>query len=535
MERKTRVQRLASTHWDVLIVGGGITGAAILHQATKEGLSAALIEQQDFAWGTSSRSTKWVHGGIKYLTQGYVGLALKAVKERQSLLADAPGLVSDLELVLASYRQDWRNRWMNRVGLFIYDLMGGGLRRHWTSAKSLAARNPDLRRTDLVAGLTIYESSTDDARLVMRVLQEAKALGALAQNYCRAKDLILENGNVQGVIATDAISGEELPIKAKLVVSATGAWADQLRREVRSNAKKMRPLRGSHLVLASDRIRLTDNIVMLHPKDKRNVFIFKWEGRLVTGSTDLDHHGDLAEETAVTTEELDYLLDNLNYHFPDAKLTEADILASFSGVRPVIDSGAEDPGKESRDHAIWHEHGLVTVTGGKLSTFRPIALEVMGKIRELLGLEEQSSSTQSGFLHATLEQSGTTLSPEAAHRLLGRFGEQAAALVENSTQAEMSPVPETSTLWAELRWAAAHEQVEHLDDLMLRRTRLGLLLKGGGEDLLPHIKALCQSALGWDDPRWKIESERYLSIWKRYYSLPTPSIATKAPSNTGTE
>jgi glycerol-3-phosphate dehydrogenase len=534
MERTASVQHLVSTHWDLLIVGGGITGAAILHQAKKEGLNAALIEQQDFAWGTSSRSTKWVHGGIKYLTQGYVSLALKAVKERQSLLADAPGLVDNLELVLASYRRDWRNRWMNRVGLFVYDLMGGGLRRHWTSAKSLSARNPDLRSTDLVAGLTIYESSTDDARLVMRVLQEAKALGALALNYCRARDLILENGHVEGVVATDAISGEDLHIKAKLVVSATGAWADQLRLEVRTNAKKMRPLRGSHLVLSSDRLRLNDNIVMLHPKDKRNVFIFKWEGRLVTGSTDLDHHGDLAEETSVTTEELEYLLDNLNHYFPDAKLTEADIIASFSGVRPVIDSGAEDPGKESRDHAIWHEHGLITVTGGKLSTFRPIAHEVMGQIRELLDLGEQTTG-QPGFPHATLDQSGATVPPETAQRLLGRFGGEASALVKSSHQTELSPVPNTNTLWAELRWAALHEQVEHLDDLMLRRTRLGLLLEGGGKGLLPQIKALCQSALGWDDPRWMQESERYLSIWKRHYSLPTPSSASKAQSKTEKE
>jgi glycerol-3-phosphate dehydrogenase len=297
----------------------------------------------------------------------------------------------------------------------------------------------------------------------------------------------------------------------------------------------MRPLRGSHLVLSADRIAIADNIVMLHPRDRRNVFIFKWEGRLVTGSTDLDHHGDLAEETAVTADELDYLLDNLNHHFPDAKLTEADIIASFSGVRPVIDSGAEDPGKESRDHAIWHEHGLVTVTGGKLSTFRPIALEVMGQIRELLSLGDLSSATESGFLQATFDQSRSTLSPEEAQRLVGRFGGQVSALVNSSAQAEMSPVPETSTLWAELRWAAAHEQVEHLDDLMLRRTRLGLLLKGGGDDLLPQIKTLCQSALGWSDPRWEQESERYLTIWKRYYSLPMPSVAAKASSNTGTE
>jgi glycerol-3-phosphate dehydrogenase len=394
----------------------------------------------------------------------------------------------------------------------------------------LTAKNPDLLRTELVAGLSIYESVTDDARLVMRVLQEAKTLGAPALNYCRADDLIMEGGQVRGVLATDAVSGEKLQIKAKLVVSATGAWADQLRRDVRTNAKKMRPLRGSHLVLAADRIRINDNIVMLHPKDKRNVFIFKWEGRLVTGSTDLDHKGDMAEETAITVEELDYLLDNLNHYFPNANLTSADIIASFSGVRPVIDSGVEDPGKESRDHAIWHEQGLITVTGGKLSTFRPIADEVMEKIRELNNLEVRSSVSDPTFTQGSLDQTTSALSSVTTKRLLGRFGEQASALVHGSEEAELSAVPGTSTLWAELRWAAGHEQVEHLDDLMLRRTRLGLLLTGGGVELLPQIKALCQPVLGWDDARWEQEQERYLSIWRRYYSLPTTALALDTSS-----
>jgi glycerol-3-phosphate dehydrogenase len=297
----------------------------------------------------------------------------------------------------------------------------------------------------------------------------------------------------------------------------------------------MRPLRGSHLVLSADRIRLHDNIVMLHPKDKRNVFIFKWEGRLVTGSTDLDHKGDMAEETAITVEELDYLLDNLNYHFPDAKLTPADVIASFSGVRPVIDSGAEDPGKESRDHAIWHERGLITVTGGKLSTFRPIANEVMGEVRELLGLAQRSSGSERSFAQAALDPSDMVLSPEMARRLRGRFGGQASALIKSSAEADMSAIPGTSTLWAELPWAAVYEQVEHLDDLMLRRTRLGLLLESGGADLLPRIRTLCQSALGWDDQRWAQECERYQSIWKRYYSLPPEARASDASCDNGTE
>ncbi|MDP4745382.1 MAG: glycerol-3-phosphate dehydrogenase/oxidase [Porticoccaceae bacterium] len=520
MKRNETVNQLTSTHWDVLIVGGGVTGAAILHQATQQGIKAVLIEQRDFAWGTSSRSTKWVHGGIKYLTQGYVRLALKAVKERQHLLADAPGLVDNLELVVASYRRDWRSRWITRVGLFVYDIMGGKLRRHHSSARAVIARNPSLLSTDLSCGLTIYESVTDDARLVLRVLQEAQAMGARALNYCCADELIMENNQVKGVVATDAVSGKSLDIKAKLVVSATGAWADKLRQQVKSNSKKMRPLRGSHLVLAADRIDVQDNIVMLHPRDKRNVFIFKWEGRLVTGSTDLDHNGDLNEEPAVTTEEFDYLMENLNYHFPAAKLIEKDVIASFSGVRPVINSGAENPGNESRDHAIWYEKGLLTVTGGKLSTSRLIAQEVMIKTRELLNLGEYDSASATMFPQGVINQENSVLSPAAERRLLGRYGRLASELVEASHGGELETIAQTDTLWAEVRWAAGREQVEHLDDLMLRRTRLGLLLKNGGQDWLPQIGALCQPLLGWDQPRWNQEVDRYLSIWARYYSVP---------------
>lgn len=520
MNRTNSLQQLASTDWDLLIIGGGVTGAAVLRQATQEGFKAALIEQRDFAWGTSSRSTKWVHGGIKYLTQGYVRLAMKAVKERQNLLVDAPGLVDNLELVIASYKQDWKSRWINRAGLFIYDLMGGALRKHITKASKLLERNPGLRATDLVCGLTIYESTTDDARLVLRVLQEAKAMGGLALNYCRAEKLVIKDGLVKGVTISDGVDGAEFQVKAKLVVSATGAWADQLRSEVKTNNKKMRPLRGSHLVLSADRIQLQDNIVMLHPKDKRNVFIFKWEGRLVTGSTDLDHDGDMSEEATVSEAELHYLLDNLNHYFPKANLTEADVIASFSGVRPVIDSGAEDPGKESRDHAIWYEKGLLTVTGGKLSTFRPIALEVMSKVKELLGITATTKVSQATFSQGS-PLTELAISPQLARRLLGRYGLLASEIIKDNEAAAFDIIPGTYTSWAELRWCAANEQVEHLDDLMLRRTRLGLLLKSGGEDLLPQIKTVCQPELGWDDRRWTEETERYCAIWNRHYSLPS--------------
>jgi glycerol-3-phosphate dehydrogenase len=520
--REDKLRRLSDVDWDLVIVGGGITGAGILREAARRHLKAALLEQRDFAWGTSSRSGQLVHGGLRYLTQGHVRLTYQCVRERQNLMQELPGLVDCCDLMMANYRQDGARRFVVHAALLVYDLMSHTRRKHLCSFRQLADTVPGLNQKDLVNGLLFYESITDDARLVLRVLDQAVQDGGIAMNYCRVNDLLTKDGRVCGVRAEDGETGEKHEVRAKQVISATGAWADRLRRRIGGDAtKRMRPLRGSHLVFSAERIPITQSVVLTHPVSKRPGFLSLWQGRILAGNTDIDHEGNLDDEAAITPTEVEYLLENVRHHFPDLQITEHDAISSWSGVRPVIDSGAADPSRESRDHAVWNENGLLTVTGGKLTTFRVMALDVLKAAQSSLGAIPNLNL--SGAIFAPFNRLAPIpkgLDRERLRRIEGRYGARATELINAAEDGELEPIQGTHTLWAELRWAAANEAVVHLEDLMLRRSRLGVLLEEGGKAQLPRIRAMCQPLLGWSDARWEQEERDYLGLWRRCYSLP---------------
>jgi glycerol-3-phosphate dehydrogenase len=241
----------------------------------------------------------------------------------------------------------------------------------------------------------------------------------------------------------------------------------------------------------------------------------------LVGTTDVDHGASLELEPAITRGELDYLMVALRWQFPQLALGEDDVLATFAGVRPVIDSGQLDPSKEAREHALWLENGLLTVAGGKLTTFRVIALDALRRAAPLLP-GWQADLRPLPIFDATPPLSGKALllDGEQRARLLGRHGAAAQALCDAALDGELEPIPGTQTLWAQLRWGARSEDVQHLDDLLLRRTRLGLQLAGGALAIMPRLRAICQHELGWDDARWEIEQQRYQALWRRHYSVP---------------
>jgi glycerol-3-phosphate dehydrogenase len=336
----------------------------------------------------------------------------------------------------------------------------------------------------------------------------------------KAEALLMENGRVAGVQLRDALDGRTATVRAPVVVNATGAWADRLRERL-SGERKVRPQRGSHVVLAPGRLPVREAVIFMHPEDKRPLFIYPWEGRTVIGTTDLDHRDDLDIEATITAQELDYILRGANAQFPDEGITRADIIATFSGVRPIVASGGGvNPSAERRDHSVWDDAGLVTVTGGKLTTFRLIALDVL-KVAAHYFPKIDAHDTRAPVFRAT-GTVDTVLAAADLPRLEGRFGFHTAQFLAEAGADELAAVPQVETLWAELRWAARYEQVEHLDDLLLRRTRLGLLLPEGGLPLLPRVRRLCQDELGWDDARWTQETERYRELWQQHYGLPAP-------------
>ena len=511
---------LLAREWDLLIVGGGITGAGILLEASRRGLRALLVEQQDFAWGTSSRSSKLVHGGLRYLKQGRLGMTYESVHERQALLAEAAGLVEPQGFVFGDYagRKPGRRQFM--LGLAIYDLMAGRRARRHLDAGAFAMLAPHINRSGLQGGMLYQDAKTDDARLVLRVLHEARHHGGAAVNYLAVRSLLREQGRVDGALLRDALDGTEHVVRAQLVISATGAWADGLRGQLGA-APRLRPLRGSHLLLPAWRLPLAQAVSLMHPQDGRPVFAYPWEGVTLVGTTDTDHGEGLEREASITRGEMEYLLAALRWQFPALGLDESDVIATFSGVRPVIGGGALDPSQEGREHALWLEDGLLTVAGGKLTTFRAIALGALRMAAPQLPHWRGDWRKRPVFA-ASAPLSGAALALDGAQqvRLLGRHGSAAQALCDAARDGELAMIAGTQTLWAQLRWGARAEDVRHLDDLLLRRTRLGLQLAGGALAILPRVRAICQGELGWDDARWEQEQTRYLALWRRHYSVP---------------
>lgn len=513
---------LAAQPWDLIVIGGGITGAGVLREAARCGLRALLIEQQDFAWGTSSRSSKMVHGGLRYLGQGDYTLTRHSLLERERLLKEAPGLVERMGYYFTLRQQKSPPAWAVKILLWLYDRIAGISDHRRIPLPALRRKFPGIATEGLKDCFYYTDAVTDDARLVMRTLQEAVDDGGTAINYARAEKLLLDSdGKVQGCSVRSSVSNECIDIKASAVVNATGAWADELRNQLTSE-KRIRPLRGSHLVIAQERLPVSSAVTLMHPDDQRAMFIFPWEQRTVIGTTDLDHRAPLNQEASIDREEVNYLLKAANDLFPEAELQDEDIISTWSGVRPVIGSEkSKDPSKERRDHSVWRDGNLITVSGGKLTTFRLIALDVLHALKSVIDIPE--IDTQAPVFSSSFSKSAHYPQCPAAifEHLHARYGNRVKSLLQNAGEQDLTPIADTSITIAECRWILQHEAVAHLDDFMLRRTRLGQLLKQGGIDLLPLLKADCMRLMNWSEQCWQDEVQRYQSIWQQHYSLPT--------------
>lgn len=516
----TRRDSQKSHGLDILVIGGGITGAGILMEAARHGLACALVEQRDFAWGTSSRSSKMVHGGLRYLLAGNLKLTRESIRERERLIREAPGLVDPMGFLFTFYRGHFPGRWSFSILLTVYDLLARRWNHQYYPAKDYVWLAPHIALKDLKGGIKYADAITDDARLVFRTICEAQQDGAQALNYVAVDRLIINGDRVCGATVRDVLSGATAEVHAKIVVNATGAWADRLRKQV-DGGQDIRPLRGSHLVFPFWRLPVAQAITMIHPADRRPVFVLPWEGATIVGNTDLDHTEDLDSEASITPQEVDYLLEVVRYQFPALGIGRGDILSTYAGVRPVVGTGALSPSKEKRDHSIWVERGLISVSGGKLTTFRLIALDVLQRAARFIPSLTVKDRNEPLFQHANGRRFHL---PQLDHalreRLAGRYGPETEEVVGCTKDGELMRVPGTDTIWAELRWAARTEAVVHLEDLLLRRTQLGILLQEGGIGFFDRIRAICQEELGWDNDRWHHEAEAYKSLWQRCHSVP---------------
>lgn len=498
-DRATAWEALAAgSPYDVLVIGGGVTGAAVAFEAARRGLHTALVERGDYASGTSSRSSKLVHGGLRYLKEGRIGLTRESVRERQELLRGAPGLIDPIPFVMPHYRGRKPGRMTLAAGLWLYDALAGGRHHDYLDRDGVLALVPSLDETNLQGAHRYRDATTDDARLVLRLVAQAASHGAVTLNYAAATPQ-LDGERIAGARVRDTLGEREAAVAATVVIAAAGAFADELRASVGGPAR-LRPLRGSHLIFAASRAPLSCAVAFEHPADGRPVFAYPWQGATLAGTTDIDHRDDLHDEPSISGEEVAYLLEAMRFAFPNLALDERDVVATYAGIRPVVDGSGGAPSKLSRDHVVWDERGLITITGGKLTTFRPMALDALAAAADRLPAFDRA--------------------PKPVFSAPGKYGELAARFADDAAPDEMESVDSTPFTWADVRWSARHEHVQRLDDLLLRRTRLGLLLRDGAAAHFERIGGICRDELGWDETRWNAEVARYASLWRKHYSLP---------------
>lgn len=505
--------------YDIIVAGGGITGAGVFHAAVKNGFRVLLLEAKDFAWGTSSRSSKMVHGGLRYLKQGKLLLTKAAVKERELLLKQYPGLVTPLKFILPVFDHYGPSSAAMKIGLSIYSFLAKK-KQHETYTKAQAMEKiAGLRKENLVSAVGFKDAQVDDARLVLRLIYDACRMGGAALNYTRVTGVQRDQkGCVAAVTVMDEASGASMEIKTKVLINATGAFAETLHPSPMKGFH-IRPLRGSHLIFPGNLLALDRVISFIHPQDLRPVFLFPWEGVLLLGTTDVDHDQDLAADPCVTKKEADYLMEGLSHVLPGLGICLDDCISSIAGVRPVLSKKHVAASRESREHVVWKDKGLVTVTGGKLTTFRLLAHDALKAAKPYLP-EPAVSTSRSDINDQTRDEIGKAISKELKERLQGRCGVPGYQRMMDYDEKLFDPIENTTSLWAEIRYAAEHENIHHLSDLLLRRVRIGLCLPKGGAHLLNKIETLCNPYLSWDSQTWETEKKAYVNLWETVYSPP---------------
>ena len=494
-EMHRNLDALTAEDFDLLVIGGGITGAGAALDAALRGLHVALIDKGDFASGTSSVSSKLVHGGLRYLEHGEFGLVYEALHERRRLLRNAPHLVRPLRFVLPFYDGARVPPWKQRLGLMLYDLLAGpgNIRRSRSYPLPRMHHDfPDLQRHHLRGGAEFFDAQMDDARLCLEVVRTAALNGAVVANYVEAAAFEKEGGLVRGVRALDRLGGRELRIRARQTLNAAGPWGDAVRRLAGdADGPALRPTKGVH-VLAPGR-GLTAAFLLLHPDDGRVFFVIPWMGKTLVGTTDADCD-DPPDALSVAPADVDYLLRGHNHYFR-SPLSPNELLGSFVGLRPLVRSRPGEPSSLSREFAVSASpSGLLTVSGGKYTTYRRMAEVVVDRVVRRQGSRRRCRTRDfrlDGAPHEPWKRFETAavdllhrrhgLTEEEARHLVGRYGRRAedvAAYLERDPAFRGRVVPEEPDLLAEFAYQREQEMARTPADFLLRRTRLGLFRPG---------------------------------------------------------
>lgn len=472
------LERLERETFDVVVVGGGITGAGVALDAASRGLRTALVERADLASGTSSRSSRLVHGGVRYLRQGAVGLVRESLVERGRLLANAPHLVQPLAFVVPRFRRG-RRQALGRsagLGLWLYDVLGGaGLGRHRRLSPTEAASLVPALDARALAHAWVYPDATvDDARLTLAVASTAAAHGAAVATYCEATDVEPPSGGVGAVACRDTLGGDTVEIRTRSVVNAAGVWSDAVRALADSEAPgALRPAKGVHVTLARAALP-ADGAALLPARDGRFVFVIPWGAVTIVGTTDTPYDGPLDDPRA-DDDEVDYLLEAVN-SAAVRPLERGDVVGVYAGLRPLVAGSGRRTADLSRRHRVEEARGLVTVTGGKLTTYRRMAEDAVDlAVERVLGGAPPSRTRGLALLGATAAPVPRDVPPH----LHARFGTDAPAVLALAREEGLDrPLVEgLPYLEAEVAWAARRELAVTVEDVLERRTRLATELR----------------------------------------------------------
>jgi glycerol-3-phosphate dehydrogenase len=524
--RRAAFDLLTHARFDVLVIGGGITGAGVARDAAMRGLRTALVERHDFASGTSSRSSRLIHGGLRYLEHGWLHLVFESSRERRTLMRIAPHLVRPLGFTWPVYDGARVPLWKLGAGLFVYDALalfrnvGGNHRR--LDADQVVALEPAIRRDGLTGGAHYFDATTNDVRLTLANARSAAEAGATILNHASAQSLRRAGAHVTGAHVVDHVGGRSVDVTARVVVNAAGPWVDDVRRMADPHASvSLRGTKGVHIALPRGRVGNREALTVLSPVDGRVMFVLPAGSFTIVGTTDTDYAGDI-DTVRATRADVEYLLRSANAYFPESNLQVQDVVAAWAGIRPLVADSGGTPGSTSREHAItWSAPGLLTVSGGKLTTYRAMAASVVDQIMRALG----STATYAGTDHAPLPGGDFTslsaevaaatatigIAPLAGH-LVMQYGSEWRAvwnLVGSNTALSAPVTPTLPYIVAELHYAVEREMALTLGDLLIRRLQVAFETRDHGLAAAPAAARVVGPLLGWSENDYAAQLAAY--------------------------
>jgi glycerol-3-phosphate dehydrogenase len=531
---RATLEQLTAEPADLLVIGGGITGAGVARDAAMRGLRTVLVEQYDFGSGTSSRSSRLVHGGLRYLETGNFRLVLEANRERRVLLRIAPHLVWPLRFIFPVHKGDRIPIWQLAAGMWLYDALAlfRNVRMHRMLGKrALLETEPMMRERGLVGGARFYDAQCDDARLTLATVRSALHHGAFAANYMAVRALERTAGRVVGAQLEDRLTGTRAAVRASVVVNAAGPWADRVRLLEDSGATPLlQPTKGIHVVVDRGRLDHRDAIVFTSPIDGRVLFILPWNDRSYIGTTDTDT-AEPPDQLSVSPDDVVYLLRSANARFPNARLGLEDVRASWAGLRPLLaDRTRKTESSRSREHAIVQgAGGMITVVGGKLTTYRAMAAEVVDRAVRELRFRDGRPRAEGGRTDEEALPGGEAadltpfrerglelgLAPESVEHLLRGYGTEAAGIYNlgaGERRLLRRLVPSHPALEAEVVHAVRRELAQTVEDVMVRRTHIYYETDDRGIHAARRVAELMARERGWDEARVEAEAARYLEF-----------------------